>query len=120
MERTFRFEWAEAVDQSCTECGSRRFVVSSTITEDIQVRESMHVRVKDPRYSSERNPRVRFNVGASYWREGKKWMYREMCVDKVQGQYREVISDPETGEVIRQCEEPLPKHRGRGDDKRVP
>ena len=89
-----------------------------TLAEEIQVRECLRGRVKDARYSSKKNPRVTFIEGASYWRDEKKWMHREMRVDKVQDRYREVISDPETGEVIHQCEEPLSKHRGHGDDKR--
>ena len=94
--------------------------MSSTIAEEIKVHEFVEVRVKDPRFSSKRNPRVKFKGGASYWRDGKRWMLREMRVDKAQDQYREVVSDPETGEIIRECEEPLSKHRGHGDDKRGP
>ena len=109
-----------AADRSCTECGSSRLVVSQTIVEEIRVREHLHSRIKDPRYSSKRNPRVISKVGASYSHGENKWMHREMRVDKNQGRYREVISDPETGEIIRECEEPLSKHRGHGDDKRGP
>ena len=61
-----------------------------------------------------------FIEGASYWRDEKKWMHREMRVDKNQGRYRKVISDPETGEIVRECEELLPKHHGHGDDKPGP
>ena len=89
-----------------------------TLVEEVQVHECLRGRVKDPRYSSRKNPRVTFIEGASYWRDEKKWMHRELRVDKVQDRYREVISDPETGEVIHQCEELLSKHRGHGDDKR--
>ena len=89
-----------------------------TLAEEVQVREDLHGRVRDPRYSSRKNPRVLFKTGASYWRAGKKWMHREMRVDKARGRYREVVSDPETGEVIRRCEEPLTEHRGHGDDRR--
>ena len=113
-------EVAGAVDRSCTECGSSRLVVFQNIAEEMGVREDLHSRVKDPRYSSKRNPRVISKVGASYWHDEKKWMHREMLVDKNQGRYRKVISDPETGEIVRECEEPLPKHRGHGDDKPGP
>ena len=91
-----------------------------TLAEEVQVRESLYGRVKDPRYSSKKNPRVTSKVGTSYWRDENRWMHREMRVDKVQGRYREVVSDPETGEIIHHCEEPLSRHRGHGDDRRGP
>ena len=78
----------------------------------------MEGRIKDPTLNSKKNPRVEFKVGASYSRAKNKWMHREMYVDKRQDQYREVVSDPDTGEVIHQCDEPLSKHRGHGDAKR--
>ena len=77
----------------------------------------MEGRIKDPTFNSKKNPRVECKVGASYSHDKKKCMHREMYVDKRQDQYREVVSDPDTGEVIHQCEEPLSKHRGHGDAK---
>ena len=77
----------------------------------------MEGRIKDPTFNSKKNPRLEFKVGASYSHAKKKWMHREMYVDKRQDQYRELVSDPDTGEVIHQCEEPLSKPRGHGDAK---
>lgn len=110
--------WARSADQPCTECGSRRRLVRLTHAEEMQVRECTEIRVKDSRYSSKKNPRVMLKQGASYWRDERKWMHREMHVDRALGRYREVVSDPETGEIVHECEEPLSKHRGHGDDKR--
>ena len=113
-------ELAGLEDRQCTECGSRRLVVHLTFAEEIQVRDGLRGRVKDTRYNSKKNPRVKFEVGASYSHKAKKWMHRERLVDRVHDRYREVVSDPETGQVVHRCEEPLSKHRGHGDDKRAP
>lgn len=108
-------EWAGSVHRPCSECGSIHRVVTLTTHEGVQIRECMEGRIKDPTFNSKKNPRVKFKVGASYSRARKKWMHREMYVDKRQDQYREVVSDPDTGEVIHQCEEPLSKHQSHGD-----
>ena len=42
----------------------------------------------------------------------------ERCIDKDNNHYKEIVVDPETGEIIHQCEEPLSEHRGHGSDKK--
>ena len=113
-------ELAGSEDRHCTKCGSSRLVVHLTFAEEVQVRDRLRGRVKDPAYNSKKNPRVRFEVGASYSHKAKKWMHRERLMDRVHDRYREVVSDPDTGQVVHRCEEPLSKHRGHGDDKRTP
>lgn len=116
----FPSELAGSEDRHCTKCGSSRLVVHLTFAEEVQVRDRLRGRVKDPAYNLKKNPRVRFEVGASYSHKAKKWMHRERLMDRVHDRYREVVSDPDTGQVVHRCEEPLSKHRGHGDDKRTP
>jgi hypothetical protein len=41
-------------------------------------------------------------------------MDRDMRVDHDADQYDETVVDPATGDLIRDCHEPLSQHRGRG------
>jgi hypothetical protein len=38
-------------------------------------------------------------------------------IDRENNQYKEVIVNPETGELIRHCDEPLTEHINRGSAK---
>ena len=88
-----------------------------TFEDRVQVRDCLKGRVKDPSLGARKSRRVTFTVGASYWRAEQKWVHREMYVDRDRGQYREVVSDPESGEIIYRREEPLKNHRGHGNAK---
>lgn len=57
-------------------------------------------------------------VGDDLQRSTGKWMKKERLIDREKDRYREIVTDPETGDVIRQCEEPLSDHRDRGSAKR--
>ncbi len=42
----------------------------------------------------------------------------ERIVDREKDWYSETVTDPETGEIVHRCEEPLSEHRGRGSAAR--
>ena len=44
------------------------------------------------------------------YRKSCKWMLLERIIDREKDFYKEVISDPKTGKIIRKCEEPLSQH----------
>ena len=44
-------------------------------------------------------------------------MKKERLIDRQNDLYEETITDPDTGEVIRNCGEPLSQHQGRGSAK---
>jgi hypothetical protein len=43
-----------------------------------------------------------------------RWMHLQRIVDRTRNWYEEVVTDPETGNVVHRCEEPLSEHRGHG------
>jgi len=57
-------------------------------------------------------------AGASWNRDRQRYVDRVMNVDRDADTYDEVVADPETGEVIHECHEPLSEHRGHGKDVR--
>ena len=44
-------------------------------------------------------------------------MRLERFLDRLRDLYKEKITNPTTGEVIHECEEPLSKHQGHGSAK---
>ena len=113
-------KWARTVEQPCPECGSTELAITMDIVENMSLHECLKGRVKDSNRSSRENPRVRFQVGDSYSRRLKKWVKRNMRVDRDRDLYQEVVMDPDTGAIIHECEEPLSQHRGHGSARRAP
>jgi hypothetical protein len=55
--------------------------------------------------------------GADYSVTRQRWVRFYRLPDRAGDQYEELVVDPETGEVIHSCKEPLSEHRGRGAAK---
>jgi hypothetical protein len=47
-------------------------------------------------------------------RRYNKWMERLKVEDWRHDRYTEVARDPDTGEIVHECEEPLSEHQGHG------
>ena len=45
-------------------------------------------------------------------------MKKERLIDRAKDHYKEVVTDPDTGSVVHQCDEPLSQHRGHGSAKK--
>jgi hypothetical protein len=45
-------------------------------------------------------------------------MHREKTENRRDDRYTEVVKDPDTGEIIHECDEPLRAHRGHGSAKK--
>jgi transcription elongation factor Elf1 len=57
-------------------------------------------------------------IGYDLFRKIQKWMRLERVIDRENDYYKEVITNPTTGEIIHHCEEPLSEHRGHGSAKK--
>jgi len=101
----------------CPKCGStlRRFNVS--ITEQLTFHASLGFKAKR---QGERKPHVEGKSGDDLHRETGRWMKKDRLIDRENDHYKEVVTDPESGNVIRYCEEPLSEHRGHGSAKKNP
>jgi len=104
---------------SCVYCGSMKKTVQ--IAAKDYVRLDLKVRgrgkVKDDRYKSKEKVRRDFLHGDDLHRKSGKWYKKDRVIDKETDQYKEVVTDPETGQIIHECEEPLSEHRGNGSAK---
>ena len=50
--------------------------------------------------------------------KAEKWMHREKTENRREDRYTEVVTDPDTGEIIHEVDERLSDHRGRGSAKK--
>jgi len=73
------------------------------------------------KYKGKRNgrgkPFIEGVVGSDLSIRLQKWMRLERVIDRENDHYKEVVTDPTTGDVIHQCDEPLSKHQGHGSAK---
>lgn len=72
---------------------------------------------KNLNYPSKKKVRKTIQVGDNYNYSLKKFVSLKRVIDKDRKVYGEEIKNKETGEVIRECYEPLQKHQGRGNAK---
>ena len=86
----------------------------------VDLRSSLRAKLKDPTLPSRKNPRVDVFSGDDLRKSDGQWMKKERILDRVNDQYKEVVIDPKTGEIIHHNEEPLSNHLGHGSDKPKP
>ena len=55
--------------------------------------------------------------GDDLHRDSGQWNKLTREIDRENNRYRELIVNPESGETIRECDEPLTEHFGRGSAK---
>ena len=72
---------------------------------------------KNLNYPRKKKVRKTIQVGDNYNYSLKKFVSLKRVIDKDRKVYGEEIKNKETGEVIRECYEPLQKHQGRGNAK---
>ena len=99
----------------CPTCGSTVCHFEVTVNETLTIHD--HVGMK-ARHGSSGKPFFESKFGDSLHHKTEQWMLREMIVDRENNRYKETITNPDTGEVIHHCEEPLSDHRGHGSAKK--
>ena len=57
---------------------------------------------------------VEGKTGEEFFRKAKKWVQKIRLIDREKNYYKELVTDPETGQIIHECEEPLTAHKGHG------
>ena len=115
-------DWSQLEGQPCAVCGSDSLHISLQICDRIVAREQIKGKVKNPRYKSKRNrPSREFKVGSEPQRgRPGKWAYVCRDINREHNTYDETVVDEETGQVLRECHQPLSEHKGHGSDKNRP
>ena len=108
--------------QLCPECGSTDQQLQVEVSETISIYDKLRLNAFDSRLPSRTQQKRNQTeiISGHEWSVGLgKWVFKEHVIDKPNDLYRERITDPDTGEVIHECEEPLSDHTGHGDAKRA-
>ena len=99
----------------CPACGSKIRRIEKALTENQPFHEQLKHKAK---HGGKGKPFIEGKSGDDLHKKSGKWMQREMTVNREKDQYKEVVTDPQTGEVIHHCEEPLSKHQYHGSAKK--
>jgi hypothetical protein len=100
----------------CPDCGSsrRRFAVQMEEAA-VKIRSSLRVKAKA---GGKGEPFQEEKIGDDYWWKAGRWTTVQRLIDRRRNRYVERIADPETGEIIKDVDEPLTEHRGHGSDRK--
>jgi hypothetical protein len=101
--------------QPCPQCGSLARAFSVTLKSTVTARPSLGLKAKS---GGRGKAFLEQKQGDNYSPSRGRWMRLVQIVDRRRNRYRKLVTDPETGEVLRDVDEPLTDHVGRGDAKR--
>jgi hypothetical protein len=99
----------------CPGCGSLARNTHITIHDIGMSHEKLGLK---SRYQCGGRPFLEQVVGEDLHRRSDRWMIIHRIIDRVKDWYSEKVIDPETGQVVHSCEEPLSKHQGHGSARR--
>ena len=98
----------------CPKCGSLNRHVNIQVHDTANLREKIRMKGRD----EAGKPFIEQVHGDDLHRKSGKWMKLRRIIDRTKGWYHELVIDPETGETVHECQEPLSQHRGHGSAKR--
>jgi hypothetical protein len=101
----------------CPSCGSTARTFSAHVHESVTFREKIGLKHKRPGH---KKPIYESVSGEDLHRATGQWNQLTREIDRENNRYKEVIVNPQTGEVIRNVDEPLTSHTGRGSIKPKP
>jgi len=96
----------------CPACGSMRRVFQVTIRATVTFKKKLGIK---GRHAGGGKPFIEQGHGDDLHRGTGKWMKKSRIINRENGLYKELVTDPETGDVVHECEEPLSQHVGHGD-----
>lgn len=98
----------------CPACGSMVRSIHVSIHDNITPREKLGMK---GRHASGGKPFIEQVQGADLHRDTGTWRDLSRVIDRENDIYHELIKDPDTGEILHECREPLSEHRGHGAEK---
>lgn len=101
-------------DKRCPFCGSVEKTRIIKISDKAEGHEFIRLR-NDEKINKKYKFEIKF--GDDYSISRKKYVDFKMLIDRENNWYAKLVKDKETGEVIRECNEPLKEHIGHGSAK---
>ncbi len=102
--------------EPCPSCGSLARTVELTLTDSAQAHERIGVKARHGDVGKVK-PHLEQTSGDDFHRETGEWRQVSRVIDREHDRYTERIIDA-AGNVVREVDEPLREHRGRGAAKR--
>ncbi|MFT3916567.1 MAG: hypothetical protein QM704_21555 [Anaeromyxobacteraceae bacterium] len=104
---------AEATDRRCA-CGETARTIHEEIGDHCHAHDRVGFKVKQP---GKKDPVLEGLSGDEIRKATGGWVKKDRLIDREHDRYVEHVVDIETGEVLRNCDEPLSEHVGHGSDK---
>jgi len=106
--------------QPCPQCGSEERTVHVGVSDELKldVKEKIRRKIKVDSYKSKDKIRNILVSGDDLHRNSGKWVKKERVIDRDNDSYKEIVTDPTTGEVMHRCEEALSDHQDHGSAKK--
>jgi hypothetical protein len=104
--------------QPCPTCGSLASAFGVTFTDSAEGHDSMRLKARHGDVGKVK-PYLESFHGDDYHRDSREWRQVSRVIDRDHGRYNERIVD-ERGHVVREVDEPLSEHTGRGVAKPRP
>ena len=101
----------------CPKCGSQTRSFAVRIAESVTLREKRGMKLKR---SGKGKPAFESVSGDDQYKKTGKWNKLDRVIDRENDRYKERIVDGDTGSTIRDVDEPLSEHQGRGAARRRP
>jgi len=83
----------------------------------VKARDQVALKAKDPKKTGKAKTRIEMRIGDDLHRKSGRWYKLERIIDRNNKRYKEIVTNPETGEVVHLCDEPLDEHTGHGSDR---
>lgn len=99
----------------CNTCGTQLELIREIRSADsgiLQALEDANRKVREQRRSGK--PDEELKSGDTWSHKLQKPVHRRRRIDRRSNEYEEVVTDPDTGEVLHSCKERLSEHRGHG------
>lgn len=94
----------------CPQCGGRDKALGCTA--QVRLFAQIKLRVQDF-LKTHKKFFLEYIKGWDWWRDAKKMVFKFRKTDKENDYYRELIIDPDTGKVLRNCSQKLSEHHGK-------
>lgn len=103
----------------CARCGSVAKTINLHFEDkvDVTVTDWLDLKATNTEMSGKRKMRRHLQTGSQWSVSREKMVEKVRDIDRDADTYYERVVDPETGEVLRQCDEPLSEHFERGSAK---
>lgn len=111
-------KYTEELDklERCTYCGSNKLNRYLYLSDRIGLHEN--IKGKSNKLPGKKKPAIEFQAGEERSVSLNKWVNKSRVIDRENNRYYEEVVDPDTGDVLHKCEEPLTKHFGPGSAKK--